>query len=191
MKSIKIFFSAILFIGSLGFAAPSQESLPGPLVIEEFADFECVYCAQGNETMKAISDHYRDKIKLVFRNFPLSFHKYSLLAAKAYTAITLQDQLLAQRWRNRIFENQRRLKEEGETFVFEVATQVGVDLETMKKDMASTVVDQMIEQDRKRAEELGFKGTPSFLIGSERVQGTRSFEEFKNIIDQQLAPKTP
>ncbi len=190
MKSILVFFTTLFLFGSLGVAAGSVEQNHAPLVIEEFADFECTYCSQGNDTMKSIAAEYGEQIKFVFRNFPLSFHKYSLIAAKAHTAIALQDPTIAQRWRDLVFAQQKRLSEEGETFIFEVAAKIGVDLEKMKVDMESPTVTQIIEGNQKRAADLGFKGTPSYLIGTERVQGARSVKEIKQIIDQQLIPKT-
>jgi protein-disulfide isomerase len=185
-------FRNILLAGVLSFSVVpviAEEPTPpqqGPLIIEEFADFECSYCAKSNEVMNQLLSDYKDQIKLVFRNAPLDFHANAMMAAKAYVAVALQDQNLSQIWRDEVFRNQIRLTSEGEKFAFEIASQLGINIEKMKLDMASDLVAQLIAQDRQRFEELGFKGTPSFLIGTESVQGSRSYEEFKQIIDRQL-----
>lgn len=190
-----VHITSILLSGILSFAenpifAATVITPPeGPLIIEEFADFECSYCARSNETMTKILNTYKDQVKLVFRNAPLDFHSRAFMAAQAYTAITLQDPILAEIWRDEIFDNQPRLTSEGETYVFEVASQLGLNITKMKIDMAGPVVAKIIEQDRHRFEELGFKGTPSFLIGTESVQGARSYDDFKQIIDRQLISK--
>lgn len=188
MKSISVILRKVIILGSMGiaFGSASAGTFSRPLVIEQFSDFECSYCAESNETMKLISEHYRDKILLVFRSLPLTFHRNSFIAAKVYAAISLQDPKLANTWKDLIFENQKRLTNEGEAFVYEVANQIGVNLARLRNDVESTVVAKMLEKDKERASQMDLKGTPSFLVGPEKVTGAQSFSDFKKIIDRQL-----
>lgn len=168
---------------------PINAEREGPLIIEEFVDFECSFCAKANDTINAIMQNYGDQIQLIIRHNPLDFNKYSYAAAQAYTAIRLQNSNLADIWRNRIFENQARLSIEGESFIFELAGNLGIDIEKMQSDMKGATVSQILIQDQARFEELGFKGTPSFLIGTETLEGARPYEELKQIIDRQISLK--
>lgn len=54
-----------------------------PITLVQYSDFECPYCSRGNATVQQILTNYGDKVKLVYRHFPLSFHQYSQIAAEA------------------------------------------------------------------------------------------------------------
>jgi predicted DsbA family dithiol-disulfide isomerase len=188
----QVFLAVLVLVVGSGLARADQQANKEPLVIEEFADFECSYCAKGNSTMKEVQDFYKQRVKIVFRNFPLDFHNNAYLAAKANIAISMQNSEFAALWREQIFLNQQRLSSEGGAYIFEVANQLGVNIDRMRSDMNSTKVIQLVESDKQRAQELGFKGTPSFLIGTVKLSGARSLEEFKKIIDEQLSqPPNP
>ena len=53
------------------------------VTIYEFSDFECPFCSKGADTITALKKEYGDKIRVVFKNLPLSFHKNAELAARA------------------------------------------------------------------------------------------------------------
>jgi len=156
------------------------------LTIEEFADFECSYCAKGAKVMEQVLKEYAGKVKLVFRNRPLDFHAMALPAAKAMSAVCLQDPAKAYTFQSEIFKNQEKFKNEGESYLFEMADKLGINIPKMKDDFNSVKVSELIEQDRKRADELNVKGTPGFKIGSASIMGAYPFEEFKKVIDKQL-----
>lgn len=157
------------------------------LTIEEFADFECSYCQRGANTMKDILREYGEKIKLVFRNMPLSFHSHSETAAKAFAAVCLLNPKVAFEFQDELFTHQRRLEEKGEAFLYETAQKLGVDLLQLKDMMKGEAVAKSLAEDKKAAEKLGFRGTPSFLIGSEAVSGALPYADIKQIVDRQLA----
>ena len=49
-----------------------------PVTIVEFADFQCFYCSKANQRMKALIKKYEDKVRLVYKHFPLDFHPFAL-----------------------------------------------------------------------------------------------------------------
>jgi len=158
-----------------------------PLTIEEFADFQCLYCAKGSRVMERVLRHYPGKIRLVFRGVALPFHlPVSETANRAFGAIWLQDPGYARLFQEELFNQQDRLKAEGESVIFEVAKSVGADVEKLKADMNSETVGKFLEEDRQKMQALGITGTPSFLIGSELVVGALPFEELQKVIDKQL-----
>jgi len=158
-----------------------------PVTIEEYVDFECVYCAKGANAMKQVLQDYPDKVKLVLRNLPLvDFHKNSLIAAKAFAAVWLQSPSLAYNFQENLFNNQARLQSEGEVFLVEVAQRIGVDVTRMKTDMAGDKVATILAEDMALAKVHKFKGTPSFRIGNESITGSRPYSDYKAIIDRQL-----
>ena len=187
-----VFTTVLVSLLSLHSWASSDEGavIAGPdnaqITIEEYADFECHYCVSGANTMRLLLKEYDGKVKLVFRNLPLDFHKYSLVAAKAFSAVYLQNRNLAYEFYSEIFANQEQLKSRGVEYLYSMAKIIGVNVEQMKKDMESDKVYKMLEADRAAAKIHNFKGTPSFMIGNEAVTGSYPYEYIKKIVDRQL-----
>lgn len=187
--------SALSFAGFASVARAASSSndrvIAGPadaaLTIEEFADFECVYCERGASTMKQVLKDYDGKVNLVFRNLPLEFHKQALPAAKAFSAIRLQSPSKAFAFYTKVFDNQKRLEDEGMAFLIQAAGAAGADVEQMKSDMEGPKVVQILAEDKALAESFHFNGTPSFRIGTESVTGAVPLAEFKKVIDRQLS----
>ncbi len=184
----------VLGMTTTALARPDSETaMPKPdrttasvVTIEEFSDFQCPYCARGADTMKEVLKDYPGKVKLVFRNMPLPFHPHALVAAKAFTAVRLQSPKLGCAFRDELFANQHELAEQGESYLYALASQLGVDVSKMKTDMAGDQVAKSLAEDQQLANTHGFNGTPSFMIGTVAITGARPYSEFKKIIDQQL-----
>lgn len=191
-RTASILLGAWVLSLSIAQAAPATSAcvIAGPpdaaLTIEEYSDFQCPYCAKGSEVVKQALKEYPGKIRLVFRNLPLPFHKHALTAAKAFTSVCLQDPSLAYSYQNTIFENQDKLATGGESYLLEVAQKLGVDMNKMKSDMASTKVEQIIANDQALAKTNNFQGTPSFMVGKEPLVGARPYKEFREVIERNL-----
>lgn len=69
---------------------PSKGPAGAPITIIEYTDFQCHYCAKGAKTLDQVMQMYPDKVRVVFKNNPLSFHKQALPAAKAALAADRQ-----------------------------------------------------------------------------------------------------
>lgn len=187
---------SFIVISSVSLAYAKTPTNPGCLIagsenatltIEEFADFECKYCAIGSKTMKEVLKNYPGKINLVFRNRPLPFHTKAMLAAKAMSAVCMQSTELAYSFQDELFDHQDLLIKEGVPFLYETAKKLGVNVAQMKMDMSSAAVAQSIAEDLQLADSYNMKGTPSFMIGTQALEGARSYDEFKKVIDKQLA----
>lgn len=190
--TILIVIFALALLGSINQAGAGC-LIAGPdnpaITIEEFADFHCKYCALGAKTMKAVLKTYPNKVKLIFRNLPLPANNpRALTAAKALSAVCLQNPLLAYVYQDELFANQDSLIDVGDQILFDIALKIGVDVVQMKAEMGGSVVERMIAEDQQAANSHNFRGTPSYLIGSEKVVGARSLEEIKQIIEKQLGP---
>lgn len=180
----------IISIAQNAFADSPHLIIAGPaeakVTIQEFADFECPYCDEGSRTIGEVIKQYPGKIRVIFRNFPLEFHKYSLVAAKYFAAVYLQKPELAYEWQKQVFENQKRLASEGILFLDEFANKFDLNIDQLKSDADGSVVKAMIERDKDIADQHKIKRTPSFLIGNKLLVGSVLIGEFKKIIDEQL-----
>ncbi len=157
--------------------SPVKGDVKAPVTIYEFSDYQCPYCAKIQPTLQEVLDAYPGKVKLVFKNFPLSFHKQAMNAAKA--ALAAGEQGKYWEMHDKIFEKYNKLTEES---FAEFATELGLDTNKFAADFSSDKYDSQIEQDMQIAAKVGVRGTPTLFINGKLQQG-RSFDDFKRTID--------
>lgn len=157
------------------------------VTIVEFSDFECPYCSRGFNTVKEVLKAYPNDVRVLFKHLPLEFHPKALPAAKYFEAISLQDQEKAIKYHDTIFQNQDKLRSEGEAFMKKVAKDLGVNMKKLETDVASESVMKKIQTDIDEAKSFEISGTPGFIINGVSLRGAYPFSEFKTIIDKHLA----
>lgn len=160
-----------------------------PITIVEYSDFECPYCSRGYQTMQQVEKEYAGKVRIVFKHLPLEFHPKALPAAKYFEALARQGHDKAEKFHNAMFENQGRLKSEGEKYMNETAKKIGADMKKLDKDLKDESLMKRIEADMGEAQKFQFSGTPGFIINGVSLRGAYPFPEFKTIIDRQLSEK--
>jgi protein-disulfide isomerase len=160
--------------------SPVRGNPDAPVTIVEFSDFQCPYCSRLQPTLKQVLKEYPDKVKLVFKDFPLSFHKEAKNAAKA--AFAAGEQGKYWEMHDLIFENFNKLNE---AKFMEFAKTLGLDIDTFTKDYKSTKYDAGIEADMRLGQSVGVRGTPSLFMNGKRMK-SRSFEYFKSEIEGYL-----
>ncbi len=159
-----------------------------PVTIVEYSDFQCPFCKRGHATMAQVISQYGDKVKIIFKNFPIErIHPFALKGSQYYEAIALQDKAKALKFKDTVFENQSDFSDKGEAYLKEAAKKVGANMAKLQKDLDSVEVKKRIDEDRQEAEKFGFSGTPGYLINGVSLKGSYPFEDFKQIIDRQLA----
>ncbi|GAB3074065.1 thioredoxin domain-containing protein [Corynebacterium aquatimens] len=162
-----------------------------PVVISEFSDFECPYCAKYSvETAPEIVKEYVDKgvVRIEFNDFPAQGPK-SLTGARAGRAAAEQGKFFefAQALHEEAYARGGHPDFEMEDYVA-AAQKAGVaDLEKFKADAASDKFDAAIDADRSKGMAAGVNGTPAFVIGNQLVAGAQPFDVFKDAIEQELA----
>lgn len=157
--------------------------------LTEYGDFQCPACAQWYPIIKQLEEDYKDKVAFQFRNFPLTqIHQNAFASSRAAEAagkqgkfFEMHDLLYSQRdsWVN--------LSDPTPTFV-SFATQLSLNIDQFKSDMASNAVSDAINADRKQAQELGATGTPTFVLNGKKMDSSpTSIDAFKKILDEALA----
>jgi protein-disulfide isomerase len=154
-----------------------------PVTIVEFSDFQCPYCARLQPTLNQVLEAYPKDVKLVFKDFPLSFHKQAKNAAKAARAAGEQGKYWEMH--DLIFE---KFSTVNEAMFKEFAGKLNLDMNKFNADYSSTKYDQLIEQDIQLGRAAGVSGTPSLFLNGKRMQ-RRSLEDFKTAIDEILKKK--
>ena len=154
-----------------------------PITITEFSDFQCPYCSRLQPTLSDVLKAYPEDVKLVFKDFPLSFHKQARNAAKAARAAGEQGKYWEMH--DLIFADFNKLTDNSYK---EYATKLGLDVNKFTADFSSNKYDALIQQDIALGRQAGVTGTPSLFLNGKRMQ-RRSLEDFKEAIDAELKKK--
>jgi predicted DsbA family dithiol-disulfide isomerase len=162
--------------------SPWKGAEDAPITIVEFFDFQCPYCIRANSTIKQIFKVYPNKIKLYLKNKILPFHKNATNAALASLAAHKQGKF----WEMRdiLFKNSKTLTKEN---ILKYAEEIGLKMEQFKKDMDSKELKDQVKADMAHAKELAVSGIPTFFINGRKIRGARPFNDFKKVIDEELA----
>jgi protein-disulfide isomerase len=190
--------------------APEQKQVPAPeatdpargdpkakVTIQEFADFQCPFCKKAQPTLLSLQKHYGNKIKIVFRHYPLPFHKNAELAAEA------AQEVFAQKGNAGFWAFHDRLYASTETDLARTerssltrfARAVGVNAERFEAALDSHKHKPKVDADVELAQNAQINGTPAFVINGYYLSGAQPEAAFRRLIDLALkggsAPKPP
>ena len=138
-----------------------------PVTLVEYGDYECPYCGQAYPMVEEIRERMGDRLRFVFRHFPLdSVHPRARHAAEAAEAAGAQGRF----WEMHrlLYENQRGL---GDEDLEHYATWLGLDLKRFEGDLAWHRYAARIEEDRRGGERSGVEGTPAFFVNGAHYAG--------------------
>ena len=140
------------------------------VTVEEFADFQCGSCAAVHPVIKEIQSTYGSKIKMVFRQFPLTMHDKAYDAAVAAEAAGIQGKFW--QMQDQLFVNQQTWASpsaDHKQLWSEYAQKIGLDVQQWQNDMAGLATKSRVDQDMARGKALGVSSTPSIYINGELV----------------------
>ncbi|MBF0190083.1 MAG: DsbA family protein [Magnetococcales bacterium] len=162
----------------------SKGDAKAPITIIEFSDFECPYCRRAQATLKKVQEAYGDKVRMVFRHYPLPFHTKAPKASEA--AQCAADQGKFWPMHDLLFEDKTNLEVAD---LKKAAKSVGLDQAAFDKCLDSGKHNARITTDLTEGKKLGVTGTPTFFINGVRVVGAQPFDKFKSVIDDELKEK--
>jgi protein-disulfide isomerase len=169
--------------------APMKGGKNAKVVIQVFSDFQCPFCSRVLPQMKQIEQEYKDKVKLVWRNYPLPFHKEAQPAAEAALEVFAQggsDKFWA--YHDILFANQKALSRAD---LDKYAEQVGgINMAKFRAALDNKTHEASVKADMDAVTKAGARiGTPSFFINGKLLQGAQPYEAFKAAIDEALKAK--
>jgi predicted DsbA family dithiol-disulfide isomerase len=139
--------------------SPSRGPEAAPVVVVEFADFECPYCQKIAPELDSLWSARKDAVRFVYKFLPLTMHPHGEIAARAAVAAQLQGKFWEMH--HQLFANGQRLEERD---IEGYAEAIGLDIERFRADMGGDLAKTRIAQDRNLADALGVKGTPALFI---------------------------
>ena len=166
-------------------AMPSKGPKDALVTIVEFSEFQCPFCARVLPTTKEVVDTYGDKVRIVWRNNPLSFHPNAGPAAAVAMEANAQGGS-AKFWEvhDVLFANQKAL---GRAELEGYAEKAGLDMAGVKKALDEGTHTKAIQADQALAAQVGARGTPYFFVNGRTLRGAQPIAAFKKIIDEEIA----
>ncbi|MDP2671206.1 MAG: thioredoxin domain-containing protein [bacterium] len=152
----------------------------------EFGDFQCPACATVEPTLQELRTLYKDKVKFVFRHFPLPSHDNALPAARATEAASAQGKFWG--YHDLLYQHQTEWSALSDpTAKFEAyAVGLGLDLEKFQNSYQSGDFDEKIQADKKDGLGLNVAGTPTFYLNGKKLVGNYSLNFFKTEVERAL-----
>jgi protein-disulfide isomerase len=163
--------------------APSKGSVKAPVTIVEFSDFHCPFCRRVLPTLTQLESRYGEKIKLVFRDFPIdSLHPGATQAHEAARCANDQGKFWA--YHDKLFDAPPKSSPE----IFkELAKEVGLNTNDFETCVNSGKYQAAIKEDIAEGNRVGVSGTPAFFINGRQISGAQPLEAFARVIDDELA----
>ena len=154
-----------------------------PIVMVEYGDFECSFCAQAEPVLKALRRSLKTVLLFAFRHFPLAeAHPHALHAAEAAEAAGAQGKF----WQmhDYLFAHQEALEDSD---LVEGAAAIGWDVDRFIREMAEARYAARVREDFLSGIRSGVNGTPSLFINGLRYDGPRDLESLLAAIEQVAA----
>jgi len=177
-------------LASDGFRGFTLGSDSAPIEVTEYSDFECPWCAAfASVQMPVVREQLvaTGKVRWRYREFPLSMHKYSRLAALAGQCAGEQGRFWEMH--DAIFtRHQWAQTGKDPSDVFRgFAKDIGVDVDKYDACMRSQRYAGRIDASYQEGEARGVQGTPTFFVDGRRFQGTPTSDAFKALVDSLTA----
>jgi protein-disulfide isomerase len=164
---------------------PVKGPASAPVTLVEFSDFQCPYCARVGPALKRVEETYGDKVRIVYKDFPLQqIHNNAAKAAEAGSCAADQGKF----WQlhDKMFENQAKL---AVADLKQLAKDAGLDAGAFDQCLDSGQKAAEWNEDLKDGERYGVTGTPAFFVNGRLLGGAASFEKFAEVIDDELTRK--
>jgi protein-disulfide isomerase len=162
--------------------SPALGRQDAPVTIVEFSDFQCPYCAATAPLLKRVLERYDERVRLVYKHFPLSFHREGRPAALA--SLAAEEQGGFWEMHDLLFRESANLREGR---FAELAREAGLDVERFLLDYEErrAEYEARVIEDYTQGLRLGVRGTPTLFVNGRRVM-VRTFEEISAMIDEEL-----
>lgn len=155
------------------------------VTVVEFGDFQCATCGAAEKAAREIRRKYGNRIRFVFRHFPLGkVHPQAEKAAQASECAAEQGKF----WEavEKFYEGQSDLSEAA---LERYARELGLDSGRFRACLASGSKAGRIRRDGEDARALSVRGTPTFFVGQRMIEGPVEFDQFARLVEQELASR--
>jgi len=164
---------------------PSVGSASAPITLVEFSDYQCPYCGRVEPTLKRLRAAYGDKIRFVWKDFPLTqIHPQAFKASEA--AHCAGDQGKYWDLHDVLFSKQSELQLDD---LKRHALTLGLKTDDFNQCLDSGKYAERVRDGVAEGGQLGVNSTPTVFINGRRFSGAQPYEVFAKAIDEELAAK--
>jgi len=166
-------------VESAGFPAMGPTS--APVTIVEFSDFQCPFCSRLKPEIEQVRAKYGDKVRIVFRQFPLAMHQNAQKAAQA--ALCANDQGKFWQMHDAMFNDQAGLAPEA---LKAKAKTLGLNSQTFDACLDSDKHAKEIQADMAAGQAAGVSGTPAMFVNGRFINGAVPVDDITKVVDDEL-----
>ncbi len=161
---------------------PSKGLENAPVTLVTFSDYQCPYCSRIEPTLKQLERKYGNRLRMVFRDFPLSqIHPNATKSAEA--AECARDQGKFWEMHDRLFSNQQALSPPD---LKKSAADVGLDTSRFAECLDSGAKAAEWQRDLRDGQRYGVSGTPTVFINGRLIRGASTVESISAVVDEEL-----
>ena len=153
-----------------------------PVTLLEYGDFECPFCGGLYPTLKLVEKNYGDKVRFVYRQFPLTnIHPRAQKAAEA--SLCANDQQRFWEFHDSLFSDQSKLDVPA---LKQRAQALGLNTTAFNSCLDSGKQVDAIQKDRDDARRTGVTSTPTMFVNGRLLSGNRPYTEIRDVIEDEL-----
>jgi protein-disulfide isomerase len=164
--------------------SPAKGSSSAPIEMIEFSDFQCPFCLRADPTVRQVLSTYGDRIRFVYRHYPLPNHPNARPAAEAAACAGEQSKFWP--YHDKLFANPTKLSDAD---LKQAAAELGLNTAQFNACVDTHKLKAQVDADIKAGEEAGVNGTPAFFVNGRLISGAQPYEVFKKTIDEELELK--
>jgi protein-disulfide isomerase len=161
---------------------PTLGPATAPVTLVEFSDFQCPFCQRVEPTLKRIRETYGDRVRIVWKDFPLTqIHPQAFKAAEA--AHCAREQGKFWEYHDRLFANQQALQVDA---LKQHASALKLDTAKFNDCLDSAKYAERVQAQMGVGAALGVNSTPAVFVNGRLLSGAQPFETFAAVIDEEL-----
>jgi len=172
--------SLMLLAVFAGLFNSTQTASSNAVIITEFSDFQCPYCKRAAGVVEQVRHAYGERVKVVFKQMPLSMHRQAFKAAQA--SVCAEQQGKFWEFHDRLFA----ATDLSVDVLQQIGSEVGLNENTLHQCMTAAESWTRVQTDVAEGERLGVSGTPTFFVNGKPIKGAATFETLKHEIDEAL-----
>jgi protein-disulfide isomerase len=167
---------------------PVMGAANAPVTIVEFADFECPFCARAFGTLETmVHTTYKDKIRVLYKSYPLNSHPWAIRAALGAECARLQNPEAFWDFARDYYTSQGSITVQNiDDHIHATAKRLNLDVPTLDACMNGKAANEHVEQDQKDGTLVGVSSTPTLFVNGVRVVGLPEEKAFEWVVTEQL-----
>jgi protein-disulfide isomerase len=158
----------------------TQGPASAPVTLVEYGDYQCPSCGEAFIIVERLQKHFGDKLRFVFRNFPLPMHPYAEHAAETVEFAAAHDKFWEMH--DLLYKHQRNL---ADASLLKLATELKLSTDDLTEALEAGTYSDRVQTDMESGEKSGVTGTPMFYINGQLYDEDYDYDTLLAAIESQ------